>query len=124
MHDPITGVLEIESISHNVGSINGGAIVTIKGRGFATTDTVFSINLVSIGAFPAAPCRVLSSAWDEVVCQTEPAGRMHAGAFENLLLPVELSVNGASSSYTFHLSPDSFMPLWTRIYLNRTACLL
>jgi hypothetical protein len=89
------GVLEITDITPTVGSINGGTIVTITGRGFATEDSVFSTNIVSIGAFPAAPCRVISAAWDKIVCQTEPAGRMHVGAYLDKLLPVEIGVNGA-----------------------------
>lgn len=93
-----------------MGSINGGTIVTITGRGFATEDSVFSTNIVSIGTFPAAPCRVLSATWSKLVCQTEPAGRMHAGAFEDRLLPVEVSVNGV------------FMICFVDDYMQATDC--
>ena len=68
--------------------------MTIDGAGFAVDGSVFSTNFVSIGVFPAAPCRVLQASWDRIVCQTEPAGHMHAGAIPGVVLPVEVSVNG------------------------------
>jgi hypothetical protein len=43
---------------------------------------------------PAAPCRVLTATWSRIVCQTEPAGHMHAGAIPGRVSPVEVSVNG------------------------------
>lgn len=49
----ISGVLEISSISHEKGSLQGGTILTIDGAGFAVEGSVFSVNLVSIGAFNA-----------------------------------------------------------------------
>ena len=45
----VTGVLEINSISHDRGSLQGGSILTIDGAGFAVEGSVFSNNLVSIG---------------------------------------------------------------------------
>jgi hypothetical protein len=45
----VTGVLEINSVSHDKGSIQGGTILNIDGAGFAVKGSVFSTNFVSIG---------------------------------------------------------------------------
>lgn len=90
----VTGVFYIASISPAYGSSAGGAIVEIEGDGFADDDGMITTNLVSIGLPPAAPCRVLAASRTRITCQTEPAGRMHAGAREGLLSPLEVSVSG------------------------------
>lgn len=90
----VTGVFYVSSISQLYGSAAGGSILEIHGDGFADHGAAITTNFVSIGVFPAAPCRVLSSSRTMITCQTEPAGRMHAGATEGLLNPVEVSVSG------------------------------
>lgn len=50
--------------------------------------------MVLAGVMPAAPCRVLSASWSQIVCQTEPSGHMHPGAIPGRVSPVEISVNG------------------------------
>ena len=47
----VSGVLEISSISHVEGSLQGGTILTINGAGFAVEGSVFSTNFVSIGVY-------------------------------------------------------------------------
>lgn len=90
----VTGVFYIASISPAYGSSAGGSIVEIEGDGFADDEGVITTNFVSIGLPPAAPCRVLAASRTRITCQTEPAGRMHAGAVEGLLNPLEVSVSG------------------------------
>lgn len=90
----MTGELYISSISTTHGSLAGGSILEISGAGFADEDGMVTTNSVSIGLPPAAPCRVLSASHSRIVCQTEPAGRMHIGAQAEVLNPVEVSVNG------------------------------
>jgi hypothetical protein len=109
----VNGVLEIHSVDPAYGSLQGGTVVTIRGAGFAMDGSVFSTNFVSIGTFPAAPCRVLHASWDTIVCQTEPAGHMHTGAIPGEANPLEISVNGiyaqclAKSAFWFYL-PEIF----------------
>lgn len=45
----VSSVLEVTSISHASGSLQGGTILTIEGSGFAVDGSVFSTNFVSIG---------------------------------------------------------------------------
>lgn len=90
----VTGVLYISAISRAYGSLAGGSVLEISGEGFADEDGLVTTNFVSIGLPPAAPCRVLSATQTRIVCQTEPAGRVHAGALPELLNPLEVSVNG------------------------------
>lgn len=90
----VFGVLHISSISQAYGSTAGGSILEIEGNGFADDSGIITTNSVSIGVPPAAPCRVLSASRTRLVCQTEPAGRMHPGAFEGYLSPLEVSVSG------------------------------
>lgn len=90
----VTGELYISSISKSYGSLAGGSVLEISGAGFADDLGVITTNFVSIGLPPAAPCRVLSAEPSRIVCQTEPAGRMHAGAIPEILNPLEVSVNG------------------------------
>lgn len=90
----VTGVLYISAISQAYGSLAGGSILEISGDGFADEYGTVTTNFVSIGLPPAAPCRVLSASPTRIMCQTEPAGRMHAGALPERLNPLEVSVNG------------------------------
>lgn len=90
----MTGELYISSITTTHGSLAGGSILEISGAGFADEHGIVTMNFVSIGLPPAAPCRVLSASYSRIVCQTEPAGRMHAGAQAEVLNPVEVNVNG------------------------------
>ena len=90
----VTGVLQIDSITPNTGSTEGGTIVRIRGKGFAMDNQTLATNYISIGYFPAAPCRILSASYDLIVCQTEPAGRMHMGASAGKLNALELDSGG------------------------------
>eukprot|EP00892_Ulva_mutabilis_P008259 jgi/Ulvmu1/5805/UM025_0060.1 len=90
----VTGVLYISAISRAYGSLAGGSVLEISGEGFADELGIVTTNFVSIGLPPAAPCRVLSATQNRIVCQTEPAGRMHTGAIPERLNPLEVSVNG------------------------------
>jgi IPT/TIG domain len=107
----VTGVLEVHSISPGLGSLQGGSIVTVAGAGFAVAGSVFSTNFVSIGVMPAAPCRVLHASWDTIVCQTEPAGHMHAGALAGATNPLEVSVNGVYAQCQLASPPHAEQPL-------------
>lgn len=64
-------VLEITGISPRYGSIFGGTIVTVTGRGFSDDNAA---NAVDIGD---VPCKVLSSRSTEIVCKTGAAYTIH-----------------------------------------------
>ena len=64
-------VLEITGISPRYGSIFGGTIVTVTGRGFSDNNAA---NVVDVGDIP---CKVLSSRTTEIVCKTGAAYTTH-----------------------------------------------
>lgn len=64
-------VLEVNDISPRQGSIFGGTIVTLTGRGFSNNT---SANVVDIGN---VPCKILSSRNTEISCKTEASSSVY-----------------------------------------------
>jgi len=73
--------LEVESVSPEEGSVYGGALVTLRGRGFAPLDPgaggpaapPLRVTMGNVNS-PSATCEVESATWDEVVCVMEGPG--------------------------------------------------
>ncbi|KAG2448780.1 hypothetical protein HYH02_006132 [Chlamydomonas schloesseri] len=115
---------EVISVSPQTGSRAGGTVVTITGRGFPTL-TPGSTETVAV-TVAGAPCRVLSSNFTTVLCETGPAGAVvpgyrapvPAGGLKGLYpamrgVEYELynaSANASCSPYT--VSGDAVNYLW------------
>lgn len=64
-----TLLLSVSGISPNRGSLNGGTILTITGKGFNTNKTE---NIVTLGE---ERCGVIESSENEIKCRTPSGGR-------------------------------------------------
>ena len=64
-------VLEVTSISPRHGSIFGGTIVTVSGRGFSDNMSAVLVNIGDV------PCKVLSSRSTRIVCKTGASSAVH-----------------------------------------------
>ncbi|KXZ47880.1 hypothetical protein GPECTOR_32g493 [Gonium pectorale] len=61
---------EVTDVSPSRGSLAGGTLVTISGRGFPTLS--LRLNDSVVVTIAGAPCRVVSSTYSQLVCETGP----------------------------------------------------
>ena len=64
-------VLEVTGISPRHGSIFGGTIVNVSGRGFSDNTSAVLVNIGDV------PCKILSSGSTRIVCKTEASSAVH-----------------------------------------------
>lgn len=64
-------VLEVTDISPRHGSIFGGTVVTVTGRGFSDNTSAVTVNIGDV------PCKVLSSRSTKILCKTEASSTVH-----------------------------------------------
>lgn len=74
--------LDIESVSPATGGMNGGTLLSIKGKGFGAAKKNIKIDIAGL------PCEVQSNTKDEIICKTgkgdasDFASTQYAGIFE------------------------------------------
>ena len=64
-------ILYVSSISPGHGSVLGGTVLTLVGRGFSDNTSVIAVNVGDI------PCKVLSSRSTNIMCRTESSSTAH-----------------------------------------------
>ena len=64
-------VLEVTDISPRIGSIFGGAFVTVTGHGFSDNTSEVTVNMGHV------PCHVLSSTSSKIVCETDASSKVY-----------------------------------------------
>lgn len=64
-------VLEVTGVSPSHGSIFGGTVLTVVGRGFSDNASVISVNIGDV------PCKALSSRNTEILCKTDASSVTH-----------------------------------------------
>ena len=67
----------IDEVSPQVGSVDGGTVVTITGTGFDVDPTLVEVDVDGI------PCEVLSVSLTQIVCQTGKPPPNHSSIADN-----------------------------------------
>lgn len=65
-------VLQVTGVSPVYGSIFGGTVLTVAGRGFTDNTSAVTVNIGGV------PCKVMSSRNTEVVCKTDASSATHS----------------------------------------------